>query len=194
MKLASILFLIFSFSAFSATVVEKHTDLETVKLACKDPGAVHNQLPPSDIKVACKAYQCKWMDAPTPGTFSSPPSTYEVCSAMMTNKPGIHVGKSCRDFGGTPTTFECPVIEESCAKIVMSKPITCEEVMGITDLNIWCQAVIADDVASNPDIVVWEKTGHSINLCGGAPVPTPQDPGQDPGQDPAARTTRPRQR
>ena len=192
MKLATIFLMLFSISAF-ATEVTTNGGLDLVKLACKDPGAVHNQLPPSGIKIACKVKWCEWATAPQSGTYNTPTEIRTVCGALMTNKPGIHVPKWCWDTAvpGTPSQYSCPGFAEICYKYNSSYSVTCDVVMAMTTIEAFCNAKLSEDISGDPGVVTEKPSGKVINLCDiGTPTPTPTGPGQEPGQTPA----RPRQR
>lgn len=174
MKLATIFLMLFSVSAF-ATEINNGGDLALVKLACKDPGAVHNQLPPSEIKVGCNVKWCEWGTGPNPGSYSTPTEIKTVCGNMMTNKPGIKVPKWCWDTAVPGTQMACPIIEETCYSYASSYNVTCDQVMSMTTIGAFCTEKLAADIAADPGVVVAKPSGASINLCGvlGGPVPTP---------------------
>lgn len=173
MKLATIFLMLFSISAF-ATEITNGGDLALVKLACKDPGAVHNQLPPSEIKIGCSVKWCEWAAAPQSGTYNTPSEIRTVCGALMTNKPGIHVPKWCWDTGVPGTQFTCPILAEMCYSYSSNYAVTCDTVMAMTTVEAFCNAKLSADISADPGVVVSKPSGHTINLCElGAPAPTP---------------------
>jgi hypothetical protein len=165
MKLAFMLLTFFSLSGFAST---KDLDLELIKLACKDPGAVHNQMPPSDLKVTCRQSMCDWVPGPT--TMSELPNWKKVCGSLMTNKPGIHVPKFCWGLDAAPTSYGCPSYEEQVRETEMEFGVTCDEVMGMASIRDFCAGRMAMEIEANEQILTVTKTGKKMSICGDAIV------------------------
>jgi hypothetical protein len=163
MKLATIFLMLFSITAF-ATEVNTNLGLDLIKLACKDPGAVHNQLPPTDIKIACKVKWCEWAAAPQSGTYNTPTEIRTVCGALMTNKPGIHVPKWCWDTGVPGQQFTCPIFAEYCYSYGTNYSVTCDVVMAMTTIENFCNDKLAADISADPGVVTSVPSGKVINL------------------------------
>ncbi len=185
MKLLIFMYLtVFAFAAMASTTVEKQADLDLVKQACKDPASVHNQIPPSDIKIGCSMKVTKWMSSGTPGTFGAPAGSKEVCSLLTTSKPGIHMPKDCvARPAAPPTTFNCPIIAEYFAHVITFYGSTCDEIVNVTDLGVYCDDRLTSDIAADPNVLQFSPTGWVINLCDIVPMPAPTGTG-NPGQDP----------
>ncbi len=164
MKLAlSFLFLLLSFNGFAADQESKTFDLDLIKLACKDPGAVHNQMPPTDLKVTCRISMCDWV--PGPSTYGTMPNWKKIQGSLMTNKPGIHVPKWSWGLPAEPTTYTCPTFEEQMSETELIFGVTCDEVMAMTSIKDFCAGKMALEVEANESILTVTKTGKKMSLC-----------------------------
>ncbi len=168
MKFALIFLAFFSLAGFAADQDAKTFDLDLIKLACKDPGAVHNQMPPTDLKVTCRETMCDWV--PGPSTYGEMPNWKKVCGALMTNKPGIHVPKWCWGLPAAPTPYGCPTYQEQMSEVEMVFSVTCDEVMAMTSIKDFCAGKMAAEIQANESILTVSKTGKTMSLCatGGA--------------------------
>lgn len=167
MKLAlSLVLLAFSFGAFAADQEGKTWDLNLIKLACKDPGAVHNQMPPTDLKITCRLSICEWV--PGPSTYGEMPGWGKIAGSLMTNKPGIHVPRSTWAIPRPPMPYSCPTFEEQMSETEMVFGVTCDEVMAMTSIRDFCAARMETEVQANEEILTVTKTGKKQSMCGGA--------------------------
>lgn len=167
MKLAlSFLFLVLSFNGFAADQGSNSLGLDLIKLACKDPGAVHNQMPPSDLKVTCRLSMCDWV--PAPDTYGELPGWRKVSGSLMTNKPGIHVPRSTWGMPAPSRQYGCPNFEEQMSETEMVFGVTCDEVMAMTSIKDFCASRMSLEVEANETILTVTKTGKTMSLCGAA--------------------------
>ena len=167
MKLAFILLTFFSLSGFAAHK-ELDLDLDLIKLACKDPGAVHNQMPPSDLKITCRQEMDEWVVGAT--TSADLPCFKKVCGSLMTNKPGIHVPKWCWGLDAAPQSYSCPTYEEQVKETEMEFGVTCDEVMAMASIREFCAGRMAMEIEANEQILTVTKTGKKMSVCGDAGV------------------------
>lgn len=165
MKLAlSMIILAFSFAAFSADQGTETLGLDLIKLACKNPGAVHNQMPPTDLKVTCREEMCDWV--PGPSTYGTVPNWKKVWGSLMTNKPGISVSRSGWGLPCEPTPYACPTLQEECSNAEMVYNVTCDEVMAMTSIKDFCAAKMGAEIAANESILTVVRTGKTQTFCG----------------------------
>ena len=144
----------------------KDCDLDLIKLACKDPGSVHNQLPPTDLKVTCKISFDDWV--PGPATYGTLPRWKKVAGALWTNKPGINVARSCWGLTVEPSPYSCPSYTEQTYESEMTYNVTCDEVMAMTSIKDFCASKMAMEVEANESILTVKPTGKTWSMCSGA--------------------------
>jgi len=148
-----------------AEMQEKGLLLDYLKLGCKDPGAVHNQLPPHDIKVFCHQESCRWrLGAPTKVTKQNYKS---VCGKILTNKPNLGTLNKCSGCTAVPTTFELPNLYEECGKYYTQYAVTCEQVLAMTSVEAFCLDKTDADLTSDIDVMEWKASGKTMSATMG---------------------------
>ena len=156
-----------------AEMQEKGLLLEFLKLGCKDPGAVHNQMPPSDIKVFCHEEFCKWELGPS--TFQTKTNDKSVCGKIMTNKPNLGTLNKCNACSSTPTTFSLPTLVEKCGHFTTIYQVTCDQVLAMTSVEGFCLNAVDAEIAVDATIIDWKPSGKTQTAVmgpelGGKPV------------------------
>ena len=138
---------------------EKGLLLEFLKLGCRDPGAVHNQMPPSDIKVFCHEEFCKWELGPS--TFQTKTNDKSVCGKIMTNKPNLGTLNKCNACSSTPTTFSLPTLVEKCGHFTTIYQVTCDQVLAMTSVEGFCLNTVDAEIAVDATIIDWKPSGKT---------------------------------
>jgi len=157
------LFLAFCFSAFA--IIPKDDGIGDLKLGCKDPGAFHNQNPPSDIKVNCDDTRITWKETTADdATFKNKRT---VCSHAMTNKPNIKAPKICLPCDWPDSPYACGGWKEVEETASMQFSVTCDQVMTWETLGKFCQAqMLVEVMATDGKILEAKETGRVIKVCG----------------------------
>lgn len=167
MKLAlSFILVLLSLNVFAANQDSKGLILDYIKLGCKDPGAVHNQLPPSELKVTCKWSQWDWVPGPT--TYGEMPNCRKVSGSLMTNKPNLHVPRETWGLPAGSTQTACPSYVEEYSEGETVYNVTCDEVIAMTSIKDFCAAKMAADIEANESILTTTKTGKTMSMCAAA--------------------------
>jgi hypothetical protein len=138
-----------------------------LKLGCKNPGAYHNQLPPSDIKVECSDERFEWV--PAGADEATIHNRRTVCSKATTNKPNINeeMPDICTPCSWPDTDFKCDGFKEVCKTVEMTFSVTCDQVLEMESINKFCQtAILAETVATQEKIMAIKETGRTKKLCG----------------------------
>jgi hypothetical protein len=136
-----------------------------LKLGCKDPGAFHNQLPPTDIKITCTDERYEWVPAGhDDATFHN---RRTVSSRAVTSKPNVAapmVAEKC-DWPGTD--MECGGVKEVCKTVEMEFSVTCDQILAMETINKFCQvSLLAETIATQEKIMAVKETGRTKKLCG----------------------------
>ena len=140
-----------------ADMESKGLFLDYLKQGCKDPASIHNQLPPTDIKVFCEQSQCRWfLGKPVKVTKENYKNS---CGKIFTNKPNLGVGRKCSACSSYPTTFELPTLEEKCCEFKTVYQVTCDQVMKLDTVESFCLGQTDLEVASDNAILEWKPTG-----------------------------------
>jgi len=136
------------------------------KLGCKDPGAFHNQNPPSDIKVSCFDERITWQptDNPDEMVFKNKRT---VCSKGYTNKPNIKAPKVCIPCDWPDSPFTCGGFKEVEETAEMQFSVTCDEILTWESIGKFCQMRMLTEVqATDGKILTAKNTGRTIKVCG----------------------------
>lgn len=139
--------------------------IEDMKTLCKDPGAYHNQLPPSEIKITCFDERFEW--TATDAQDSEFKNKRKVCSKAVANKPGISVPYVCTDCSHFPTPNSCMGYKEQCKTVEMTYAVTCDEVMAAESFFKFCFDKLNSEVAATEEKILEVKdTGKTMTTCG----------------------------
>jgi hypothetical protein len=189
MKLALFLALLQASAYAGVTTITSIQDLAQIKAACSDPASVGNQLAPSEIKIFCGEKITEW-EQQVGGEISLNTTDF-VNSSATTNKPNAGAPLETKSYPSDANKFICYKYLEFSKEANLMKSVTCDEVLAISDLNLFCKETIAEEVAVNPLIYVSTATGRLVDNCLAVnpltPTPTPFNPGQEPGQQPIRR-------
>jgi len=128
-------------------------DLPKIKLGCKNPGAVHNQMPPSDIKVFCTEKACKW-DLGTPTTVYKE-NTGVACGRIATSKSNLCTKLECSLPNTTQIAFPMPTLEEKCGVYNTVYSVTCDQIEKMTTIIEFCQS----QMVNSSELMEWKPTG-----------------------------------
>jgi len=135
-----------------------------LKLACKDPGAFHNQLPPTDIKITCKDERYEWVPAGhDDATFHN---RRTVSSSAVTSKPNVAAPMVAEKCDWPDTDMKCGGVKEVCKTVEMEFSVTCDEVLLMESVNKFCQLKLLAETVHNEKILTVVETGRSKKLCG----------------------------
>jgi len=135
-----------------------------LKLACKDPGAVSNQIPPVDIKVTCGDERYEWV--PAGHDDATIHNRRTVSSRAVTSKPNVAAPMVAEKCDWPDTDFTCGGFKEICKTVEMEFSVTCDEIMEMTTINKFCQdKLLAETVASEEKILTVVETGKAYNSC-----------------------------
>ena len=138
---------------------EKGLLLDYLKLGCKDPAAVHNQTPPSDIKVLCHQEACKWKIGPT--TYETKTNYKSVCGKIMTNKPNLGTLNKCNACSSAATTFGLPTLVEECGNFDTIYQVTCDQVIAMTSVEAFCLAETDSEINIDQSLIEWKPSGRT---------------------------------
>jgi len=134
------------------------------KLACKDPGAVSNQIPPVDIKIACTDERYEWVPAGhDDATFHN---RRTVSSSAVTSKPNVAAPMVAEKCDWPDTDMKCGGVKEVCKTVEMEFSVTCDEVLLMESVNKFCQLKVLAETVHNEKILTVVETGRSKKLCG----------------------------
>ena len=140
-----------------AEMQDKGLLLDYLKKGCTDPNSVHNQMPPSDIKVFCEQSQCRWfLGKPTKVAKENYKNS---CGKIVTNKENLGVMRKCSACSTTSTTFELPTLEEKCCEFKTIYQVTCEQVIKMVSAEAFCLGQTDLEVAADNAILEWKPTG-----------------------------------
>lgn len=154
-----LLLFVLCFSAFA------DDGIADLKLGCKDPGAFHNQNPPSEIKITCEDERFEWV--PTGHDDATIHNKRTVCSKGVTNKPNIKAPKVCEPCDWPGSDYECGGFKEVCKTVEMTFTVTCDQVMEMESINKFCRdAVLTETLATKEEIMAVKETGKTKKVCG----------------------------
>jgi len=159
MRFLLMIFVLTSMSTYADDGIAKF------KLACKDPGAVSNQIPPVDIKIACTDERYEWVPAGhDDATFHN---RRTVGSRAVSSKPNVSAPQVYEKCDWPDTDMECGGVKEICKTVEMEFSVTCDEIMEMETINKFCQAkLLAETIASQEKIMDVKETGRTKKLCG----------------------------
>ena len=152
----------------ASTVCDDCGDLAKIKLACTNPGAVHMQIPPSDVKVFCHEEFCKWGFGPS--KLITKTNYKSACGKIMTNKPGVSTLNKCKQASCDNTTFNLPNLEEKCGKLQTVYQITCDQVIAMTTVEDFCLNALDKEIAIDSSIVDMTPSGRTQTAVMGPEV------------------------
>lgn len=153
--------LLLSFSSYAAP---KDDGIGDLKLGCKDPGAFHNQNPPSDIKITCLDERIEWV--PTDDDDAEFKNHRTVCSRAVTNKPNLKAPKVCEPCGWPGTGYTCGGFKEVEKEVEMEFSVTCDEILEMETIGKFCQLKMLNEVTANETILAVKATGRTKKVCG----------------------------
>jgi len=135
------------------------TNLETIKKGCKDPGSVHHQIPPSDIKIFCTERACKW-------GLGTPVSTRKEdvslsCGRITSSKSDMCTGVECTPISSTFINIPVPTLEEKCGVLNTTYGLTCDQVIAMKSVGDFCKNAVAADLSSMPEVMEMKLTGRT---------------------------------
>ena len=157
---------LFSFSVWLSysSVLIADDGIADLKLGCKNPGAFHNQLPPTDIKVTCGDERYEWV--PASHDEATIHNRRTVSSRAVTSKPNVAAPMVAEKCDWPDTDFTCGGFKEVCKTVEMEFSVTCDEIMEMETLNKFCQAkLLAETIDSSEKILNVVETGKAYNSC-----------------------------
>ena len=161
MKLLLVLLL-----ATASNFVFADDGIEDLKEACSNPGAYHNQMPPSDIKIHCKDERVEWeATGPEDATIHN---SRTVCSKAMTNKPSVNeeLPDTCEPCNWPGSDFQCGGFKEVAKDVEMEFSVTCDQVLAMVAINKYCQEqMLAETIATKETILSTKATGKVFKTC-----------------------------
>jgi len=142
-----------------------HTEdrLDFLKKACSDPGSVHNQIPPSDLKVACDDTVFTWVLSDDEDVAFK--NRRKMCTSVTTSKPNVNAAQACEDCGVPDSQFKCQGYKEIQKCVRMTFGVTCEQILAMESIVKWCVDHIDEEVAINEEILNVKETGKK-KPCG----------------------------
>jgi len=161
MKIVLLVFAI-SMSIFARP---KDDGIGDLKLGCKNPGAFHNQLPPTDIKITCEDERVEWV--PAGHDEATIHNKRTVCSKGYTNKPNIKAPSVCEPCDWPGSDYECGGFKEVEKTVAMEFSVTCDEIMAMETVNKFCQLkMLSETLATKEEIMAVKETGRVKKVCG----------------------------
>ncbi|MFZ8934119.1 MAG: hypothetical protein ACO20H_08275 [Bacteriovoracaceae bacterium] len=160
-KLFISLTLLFTFAANANE--QKHQDLELIKLGCKDPAAVGNQIRPSKIQIVCKDQRLVWEQARIEQR--NIPSQRMISTVLRTNKANLKMAPKKFEAPVTSTVMNCPVMQEIKLEVSINYNVTCDEVLDMNTIEDFCFESLEKDIAKHDDVMQRTNTGNVIYAC-----------------------------
>ncbi|MDH5581955.1 MAG: hypothetical protein OEY33_08600, partial [Bdellovibrionales bacterium] len=154
---------LFTFAAQANSNTVKHQDLELIKLGCKDPAAVGNQIRPSKIQIVCKDQRLVWEQARTEQR--DIPSQRIISTVLRTNKTNLKVAPKTFEAPVSSTAMNCPVMQEIKLEVSINYNVTCDEVLDMNTIEDFCFESLEKDISKNDDIMQRTATGNVIYAC-----------------------------
>ncbi len=142
---------------------QQTTDLEKIKLGCKDPAAVGNQIKPSRIQIVCKDQRLVWEQ--TRSGYQMIDGRRLVSTNLRTNKTNLSVSPASYEIPVAQTRMECPIMREIRQDITFNYMVTCDEVLDMGSVIDFCLEKLATDVEQNIEAMETEATGRVITAC-----------------------------
>ena len=144
--------------------VQQRMSFEDIKSACLNPARFHNQVAPSNIQIACKDVQSKWV-ADDQGSYSM------GCGRMVTATVASDKYTSdavSAQVKAAPQITACPRFKEITESVDTVRAVTCAEIVAFTGSSTdFCADAINSLRAVNPKAVIIANTGQTVSLCTG---------------------------
>lgn len=135
-----------------------------LKSGCLNPSRWHNQIPPSEIKITCMDERIEWVRTTDgSGTFYN---SRKMCTSAMINKPNIKAPKICEPCGWPDSPFKCEGFKETCSTVAMTYSVTCDQIISMKDILMFCLNAIDKEVAIDQEILDVKDTGRTKKICG----------------------------
>lgn len=138
---------------------------EEIREACTNPAKFHNQVAPTNIQIACRDVQTKWV--PDTDGSKSMACGRNVTASVMSDK--YTVNAITGHVPVSPLVSACPrykQVEESMETI---RSVSCEELVAFTGSAIDFCAGAANSVRSdNKEGIAIRDTGRVIDFCSNA--------------------------
>ena len=154
-------------SAIAATGQQSLGSFDEFKLACQHPAKFHNQVAPSNIQVACRDDQRKWVrtESTAHNLETSRNVTIQVNSDKYNSEDETYpIPMDLQSVG-------CPAYKEVRQVIETVRSATCEELLSFQgSASDFCLAAIATLPLEDANV---EDTGRTFNMC---PAPEAGNP------------------
>ncbi|GIL18619.1 MAG: hypothetical protein BroJett040_23700 [Oligoflexia bacterium] len=154
---------------------------EEIREACLNPAKYHNQVAPTDIQIACRDLQIKWV-ADSDGSMKMPNGrhmTGTIISDKYTSDAVTAVLVSADQVA------TCPRFKQVAETLESVYAVTCQELVSFTgSLMDFCAAKTNSLRAANPKAIKVEATGQVVDYCrADVGQKSPGDQNQDGKQD-----------
>jgi len=132
---------------------------------CANPSTYPDiQVAPQNITIQCSNYEREWV-ADAPGEIPLP-SARKVTTAIFSHK--FHVSANQVDVAALSKSGSCMRFKEVEHRFILSKTMTCDEVMGVKgSIEEYCTSILDGSKGSAAGkLVETQATGNMINTCG----------------------------
>jgi hypothetical protein len=126
------------------------------------------QVPPTNIKVICKDESYAWVDD-APGTIELKTPARKVTTSVLSDK--WYVAEKVQTIETFQKPGQCHKYKEIKQTFAVERPISCGDIIKLTDLDSYCIGGIDKTKPSNPKLVLTEETGNKMDSCTGGVNP-----------------------
>lgn len=138
---------------------------DDVKAACLNPAQFQNQVAPTNIQVACRDVQLKWVASPD-GTLSLP-TAHAVVASVISDK--YSVAPMAANLDSADQVLACPQYRQVSEVVDMVRAASCDELIAFTGSGFdYCRVAVEAMRESNPASIVTADTGKVVSLCSDA--------------------------